>query len=201
MKESAMAAMSLIKNHAVKLGIDQKLFDERDVHVHIPAGAIPKDGPSAGVALYTALASLYTRKIVNPKLAMTGEISLRGLVLPVGGVKEKVLGALAAGIEIILLPAKNRADLDDIPKSARDQLEFHFIDHVDQALEVAFADPKKRRAVRKASGRKTSARKTKKKATRKTVTKKKASSSRTAKKKTAKKKTAKKKAAKRRTKK
>ncbi|MCL4138793.1 UNVERIFIED_CONTAM: hypothetical protein GTU68_024415 [Idotea baltica] len=141
------------------------------------AGAIPKDGPSAGVALYTALASLYTRKLVNPKLAMTGEISLRGLVLPVGGVKEKVLGALAAGIDTVLLPAKNKADLDDIPQSARKQLEFHFIEHVDQALELAFAAPKKKPAKRKAP-----ASQSKKKAAKKPARKKKAAKKKAAKK-------------------
>jgi ATP-dependent Lon protease len=138
MKESALAAMSLVKSHAVELGIDPAIFEKTDVHMHIPAGGIPKDGPSAGVVLYTALVSLFTDQQVSPDVAMTGEISLRGLVLPVGGVKEKVLGALAAGIKTILLPARNKADLDDIPASAKKALKFHFLENVSQALELSF---------------------------------------------------------------
>jgi ATP-dependent Lon protease len=139
MKESAVAAMSLVKSHAERLGIPRERLERTDVHVHMPAGAIPKDGPSAGVALYTALVSLFTDRLVRAEVAMTGEVSLRGLVLPVGGVKEKVLGALAAGIEAVILPKRNEVDLEDIPQSARDQLEFHFIAHVDEAIEIALA--------------------------------------------------------------
>jgi ATP-dependent Lon protease len=141
MKESATAAMSLVRSHAKQLGIPSERFDKFDIHLHMPAGAIPKDGPSAGVALYTALVSLYTERLVRSEVAMTGEISLRGLVLPVGGIKEKVLGALAAGIEEVILPKRNEVDLIDIPESARDQLEFHFVEHVDQVLELALTPP------------------------------------------------------------
>ncbi len=137
MQESAIAAMTLLKSRAGSLGIPYERFEKSDVHVHIPAGAIPKDGPSAGVALFTALVSLFTGRRVRPDLAMTGEVSLRGLVLPVGGIKEKVLGALAAGIETVVLPRRNQHDLEDIPASAREQLEVHFVDRVDEVLELA----------------------------------------------------------------
>ena len=119
MKESAQAALSLIKAQASELGIDPKLFDHSDIHVHVPAGAIPKDGPSAGVAMFVSLASLLKRRAVRPDVAMTGEISLRGLVLPVGGIKEKTIAAARAGIRKVILPARNRRDLEDIPQSAR----------------------------------------------------------------------------------
>jgi len=141
MKESAQAARSLVRGNAKRLGIDPEVFERTDLHLHIPAGAIPKDGPSAGVALYTALASLLTGRHVRSEVAMTGEISLRGLVLPVGGIKEKVLGALAAGIEEVILPRRNRVDLEEISEEAREQLEFHFVEHVDEVLKIAFAPP------------------------------------------------------------
>jgi ATP-dependent Lon protease len=108
-----------------------------DVHVHVPAGAIPKDGPSAGVAMYMAVASLFLDRPVHNDVAMTGEISLRGLVLPVGGIKEKVLAALAAGIKRVMLPARNRKDLDEVPQAAKAKLEFIFLDDVEQASAVA----------------------------------------------------------------
>ena len=137
MKESAQAASTLVKARAVELRIDPAVFEKSDTHMHIPAGAIPKDGPSAGVAMFTALASLALNQPVRHDVAMTGEISLRGLVLPVGGIKEKVLAALRAGIHTILLPARNRRDLEDIPEDARKQLEFVWLDTVDDALRVA----------------------------------------------------------------
>jgi ATP-dependent Lon protease len=137
MKESAQAAVTLVKSNATRLGFDPALLEASDVHIHIPAGAIPKDGPSAGVALYTALASLCTGRTVKSDVAMTGEISLRGLVLPIGGVKEKVLGALAAGIKTVLLPARNKKDLDEIPDAARRRLEFVFLETVDDAIAAA----------------------------------------------------------------
>ncbi|HVC31057.1 MAG TPA: endopeptidase La, partial [Steroidobacteraceae bacterium] len=115
MKESAQAALSLVKAQAAELGIDPKLFDQSDIHVHVPAGAIPKDGPSAGVAMFVSLASLLKRRPVRPDVAMTGEISLRGLVLPVGGIKEKTIAAARAGIRKVIVPARNRRDLEDIP--------------------------------------------------------------------------------------
>ena len=138
MKESAQAALSLLKSQAFEFGIDAKLFEDSDVHVHVPAGAIPKDGPSAGVAMFVSLASLFRREPVRPDVAMTGEISLRGLVLPVGGIKEKTIAAARAGIKRVILPTRNRRDLEDIPESARAMLEFVWVDHVAQALEVAF---------------------------------------------------------------
>ncbi len=137
MKESAQAALSLVKSKAAALGIEPSMFEKSDIHIHVPAGAIPKDGPSAGVAMFIALASLVTHRPVRSDLAMTGEISLRGLVLPVGGIKEKVVAAVAAGIAVVMLPARNRKDLDDIPASAREHVEFRWIEHVDEAAQIA----------------------------------------------------------------
>jgi ATP-dependent Lon protease len=141
MKESAQAALSLVKAQATELGIDPKLFEHSDIHVHVPAGAIPKDGPSAGVAMFTSLASLLKGKPVRADVAMTGEISLRGLVLPIGGVKEKTIAAARAGIKKVILPARNRRDLDDIPQSTRALLEFVWVERVQEALEVALGEP------------------------------------------------------------
>ncbi len=133
--------MSLVKRQATEFGIDPKLFEDSDVHVHVPAGAIPKDGPSAGVAMFVSLASLFRREPVRPDVAMTGEISLRGLVLPVGGIKEKTIAAARAGIKRVMLPARNRRDLEDIPESTRAMLEFVWVERVEQALEVALGEP------------------------------------------------------------
>ena len=140
MKESAQAASSLIKAQAEELGIDPKLLDHSDIHVHVPAGAIPKDGPSAGVAMFVSLASLLKGRAVRPDVAMTGEISLRGLVLPVGGIKEKTIAAARAGIRKVILPARNRRDLEDIPESVRSALEFVWVERVSEALEVALSE-------------------------------------------------------------
>jgi len=137
MKESAQAALSLVKHRAGALGIDEKKLGAMDIHVHVPAGATPKDGPSAGVAIFTALVSLLTGRTVRNDTAMTGEISLRGLVLPVGGIKEKVIAADAAGIERVLLPARNRRDFDDIPEDVRKRLEFVWLERIDQAMDAA----------------------------------------------------------------
>ena len=137
MKESAQAAFSLVRSRADTLGLPGFDFATRDLHVHLPAGAIPKDGPSAGVALFMAIASLLTGRKVRSDVAMTGEISLRGLVLPVGGIKEKTLAALRAGIHTVLLPARNQKDLEDIPENARNQLEFIWLETVDDALAAA----------------------------------------------------------------
>jgi ATP-dependent Lon protease len=137
MKESAQAALTLVKSRAESLGIDPARFDGSDIHMHIPAGAIPKDGPSAGVAMFTALASLSLDQPVRHDVAMTGEISLRGLVLPVGGIKEKVLAAQAAGIRTVLLPARNRRDLEEIPEDTRRAVRFVWLDTVDDALRNA----------------------------------------------------------------
>jgi ATP-dependent Lon protease len=134
MRESAQAALTLVKSRAAQLGIDPSLFEKSDIHVHVPAGATPKDGPSAGVAMFTALASLLTNRTVRNDTAMTGEISLRGLVLPVGGIKEKVVAAAAAGLTRVMLPARNRRDFDEIPQGARDRLEFVWLERVDDAI-------------------------------------------------------------------
>jgi ATP-dependent Lon protease len=137
MKESAQAALSLVKSQTEELGIDPKIFENSDIHVHVPAGAIPKDGPSAGVAMFVSLASLLKREPVRPDVAMTGEISLRGLVLPVGGIKEKTIAAARAGIKRVILPARNRRDLEDIPQSTREALQFVWVERVTEALAVA----------------------------------------------------------------
>jgi ATP-dependent Lon protease len=137
MKESAQAALSLVKARAIELGIDPILFEKSDIHIHVPAGAIPKDGPSAGVAMFTALVSLLTNRVARSDTAMTGEISLRGLVLPIGGVKEKVLAAARAGITTVLLPARNRKDLEDVPEAARRQVRFVWLERVDDAIAAA----------------------------------------------------------------
>ena len=141
MKESVQAALSLLKSRAGRFGIEPDSFDKHDVHVHVPAGAIPKDGPSAGVAMFVALASLHTGRCVRADTAMTGEISLRGLVLPVGGIKEKVVAAHRAGIRRVMLPARNKKDYDDIPASAREHLDFVWLEDVDQALGAVFECP------------------------------------------------------------
>ena len=137
MKESAQAALTLVQSRAGMLGIDPAAFRKADVHVHVPAGAIPKDGPSAGVAMFVALASLFSDRPVRNDVAMTGEISLRGFVLPVGGIKEKVLAAMAAGIKRVILPGRNRKDLEDVPQKARQKLEFVFLDDIEEALNAA----------------------------------------------------------------
>jgi ATP-dependent Lon protease len=137
MKESAQAALSLAKSRHQALGIDARVFEESDIHIHVPAGAIPKDGPSAGVAMFTVLASLLTGRTAKAHVAMTGEISLRGLVLPVGGIKEKVLAAMHAGLTTVMLPSRNRKDWDDIPEEARRALEFVWLDNVDGAIKAA----------------------------------------------------------------
>jgi ATP-dependent Lon protease len=137
MKESAQAALSLVKARAPELGIQPEVIEKSDIHVHVPAGATPKDGPSAGVAMFVALASLLTGRVVRSDIAMTGEISLRGLVLPIGGVKEKVLAAMRAGISTVMLPARNRRDLEEIPAEAREKIEFKWVEQVDEALAVA----------------------------------------------------------------
>lgn len=134
MRESVQAALTLVKSRASQFGIDPQVFEKSDIHVHVPAGATPKDGPSAGVAMFTALASLLTNRTVRSDTAMTGEISLRGLVLPVGGIKEKVVAAAAAGLKRVMLPARNKRDYDEIPKSARDNLEFIWLERVDEAI-------------------------------------------------------------------
>src|ERR1700734_3976467 len=141
MKESAQAALSIVKNRAAALGVDPARFEKHDIHVHVPAGAIPKDGPSAGVAMFMALTSLMTDRTIRSDTAMTGEISLRGLVLPVGGIKEKVVAAHSAGIRRVMLPARNRRDYDDIPETARKEMEFIWLERVEEAVANAL-EPK-----------------------------------------------------------
>jgi len=137
MKESAQAALTLVKSRTASLGIEASSFEHTDIHLHVPAGAIPKDGPSAGVAMFIALASLFANRVVRSDTAMTGEISLRGLVLPVGGIKDKVLAAMRAGIQRVMLPARNRKDLDEVPAEAKQRLEFEFLENVDDAVRFA----------------------------------------------------------------
>jgi ATP-dependent Lon protease len=137
MKESAQAALSVVKARSDALGIDPSAYEKSDIHVHVPAGAIPKDGPSAGVAMFMSLASLMAGRAVDPAIAMTGEISLRGLVLPVGGIREKVVAAADAGIRTVMLPARNRRDWDDIPATARERLHFVWLESVDEAFAAA----------------------------------------------------------------
>ncbi|MCK4488431.1 MAG: endopeptidase La, partial [Desulfobacterales bacterium] len=137
MKESATAALSFIRSHAKKFDIPEDFYESQEIHIHMPAGAIPKDGPSAGVTMLTALVSLLTDRTVASDMAMTGEITLRGLVLPVGGIKEKVLAAHRAGIKRIILPKWNEKDLEDVPKKVRRAIKFHFVETMDEVLKVA----------------------------------------------------------------
>jgi ATP-dependent Lon protease len=154
MKESALAAFSYVRSHADELTIDSKMFEKSDIHVHVPAGAQPKDGPSAGVTMATALSSLLTGRRVRPDVAMTGEITLRGSVLPVGGIKEKVLAAHRAGLKTIILPKRNEPDLDDLPQEVRESLEFVLVDKVQQVLDSALMPAKKVRAAVSRNGKK-----------------------------------------------
>ncbi len=141
MRESAQAALSLVKSRSDELGIDPTVFEKSDIHIHVPAGAIPKDGPSAGVVMFLSLVSLLTGRKVDSEVAMTGEISLRGLVLPVGGIKEKVVAAARAGIKTVALPARNRKDFEEIPESARNQLRFVWLEEVKDVIDVALEQP------------------------------------------------------------
>jgi ATP-dependent Lon protease len=137
MKGSAQAALTLVKGRVSGLGLDPNIIEKSDIHFHVPAGAIPKDGPSAGVAMFTALVSLLTNRIVRNDTAMTGEISLRGLVLPVGGIKEKVVAAARAGLGTVILPARNRKDYDEAPEAARNALRFLWAERVEDVTEAA----------------------------------------------------------------
>lgn len=157
MKESAQAALSLVKIRASQIDIDVAGLGKKDIHVHVPAGAVPKDGPSAGVAIFTALHSLLTGKPVRPDVAMTGEITLRGLVLPIGGVKVKVLAARRAGVSTVILPARNKKDIVDVPEDVKKQIKFVFVSTVDDVLKEVFEADKKDQS---ASGKKRKKRKT-----------------------------------------
>jgi ATP-dependent Lon protease len=137
MKESARIALTYVKSHAAALGIDEHALDGREVHVHVPAGAIPKDGPSAGITMVTAIASLLTRRPVKSTIGMTGEVTLQGRVLPIGGLKQKVLAAHAAGLTDVIVPERNAPDLDDVPSDVREQMTFHLAGSVDQVLALA----------------------------------------------------------------
>ncbi len=152
MKESAQAALGYIRSNAAALGIDEDIFETLDIHIHVPAGAIPKDGPSAGVTMLTAVTSLLTGIPVNPKIAMTGEITLRGTVMPVGGIKEKVLAALRAGIKETILPEKNKKDLEDIPDHVKKQMTFHWVSTMDEVLQLSLGVKKKPRKEKKRVG-------------------------------------------------
>ncbi|RKQ50237.1 ATP-dependent Lon protease [Roseivirga pacifica] len=147
MKESAMAAISFLKSNAEKYGIDHRIFDQYDLHVHVPAGAVPKDGPSAGITMLTALASVFTQKKVKAKLAMTGEITLRGNVLPVGGIKEKILAARRAGIKEIILSKRNEKDILEIEEQYRKNLTFHFVEQAEEVLSIALTNQKAKDAI------------------------------------------------------
>jgi ATP-dependent Lon protease len=137
MKESAQAALSYVRSQTETFGINKDFYEKTDIHIHVPAGAIPKDGPSAGVTMTTAIVSMLTGRPVKHDLAMTGEITLRGKVMPIGGVKEKVLAAKRAGIKTIILPEKNKNDLEDVPEDLRKEMEFIFVDTIDQVIKNA----------------------------------------------------------------
>jgi len=130
--------MTLAKGHARELGVDPQVFEKSDVHIHVPAGAVPKDGPSAGVSIFASLVSMLTQRTVQHDVAMTGEISLRGLVLPVGGIKEKVVAAARSGIKTVILPARNRRDFEDIPASVRETMRFVWAESVEDVIAAAF---------------------------------------------------------------
>ena len=140
MKESAQIALSYVRGHSADLDIDATRFEDRTFHVHVPAGAIPKDGPSAGVTMVTALTSLMTGRPVKHIVGMTGEVTLQGRVLPIGGLKQKVLAAHAAGLTDVVLPERNRGDLDDVPEEVREQMTFHFAMTIDEVLNAALEE-------------------------------------------------------------
>ncbi len=142
MKESASAALSYLRSTADTLNIDHRVFDHFDLHIHVPAGAVPKDGPSAGITMLTSLASVFTQRKVRQKLAMTGEITLKGKVLPVGGIREKILAAKRAGIKEIILCKKNKKDIDDITPSYLEGLQFHYVETADEVLKIALLKEK-----------------------------------------------------------
>jgi ATP-dependent Lon protease len=138
MKESAKAALSYVKSHAKQLGLDSKIINRSDIHIHVPEGAVPKDGPSAGLAITTAIISAFSGKPFRKELAMTGEVTLRGRALEIGGVKEKIIAAHRAGVKEVILPKDNQKNLIDVPKKVRDDLKFHFVESMDDVVKIVF---------------------------------------------------------------
>jgi ATP-dependent Lon protease len=147
MQESAQAALSFIRSHAEEFGIEPNFFEKSDLHLHIPAGAQPKDGPSAGVTMATALVSLLTNRVVHPDLGMTGEITLRGQVMPVGGIKEKVLAAHRTGLKVLILPSQNERDTDQVPDEVKKSIRFIFVDTVQEVIKHALGRPARKKKV------------------------------------------------------
>jgi ATP-dependent Lon protease len=145
MQESAQAAVSYTRTRAKDLGIERTAFEKTDIHIHIPEGAIPKDGPSAGITMATALISAFTRRPVRREVGMTGEITLRGRVLPIGGLREKVMAAHRAGLKTMIVPKKNQKDMVEVPKKIQHDLTFHFVESMDEVLALAFAERKKKK--------------------------------------------------------
>jgi ATP-dependent Lon protease len=160
MNESARAALSFVRSRAKTLGLSDEFFSKSDIHLHIPAGAQPKDGPSAGVAMATALVSLISGRKLKPRVGMTGEITLRGQVLPIGGVKEKVIAAHRNGLRTVILPRRNEHDLDDVPDEIKQSMKFVFVETVDDVLDSAL-EAKRRSPISKTTKKSTAARKTK----------------------------------------
>jgi ATP-dependent Lon protease len=154
MKESAQAALSLVRTYSENLGLEEKFFEKIDVHIHVPAGSIPKDGPSAGITILVALVSLLVDKSIRPEIAMTGEITLRGLILPVGGIKEKVLAAHRAGIKKVIIPAENQKDLVDVPKQIQKELTFHFVKRIEEVIDLTLPGIFNKNSIPEKSGKK-----------------------------------------------
>jgi ATP-dependent Lon protease len=159
MKESAQAALSYVRSRSKKLGINDDVFSKTDLHIHVPAGAIPKDGPSAGITMATAIASAITGRAVNRNFAMTGEITLRGRVLPIGGLKEKTLAAKRMGIKTVIIPKRNKKDLEDIPKYIKKDMEFVLAETMDDVLKVALKKTNNHKRQSKVKSQKSQAKK------------------------------------------
>jgi len=149
MKESAQAVYSYIRSNAKEFGVDPNFYQKYDMHVHIPAGAVPKDGPSAGITLFTAMISLLTERLVKSNLGMTGEITLRGAVLPIGGIREKVMAANRAGLTTVILPKKNEADLMELPERVKKEMNFQFVDEISDVIDLALEPAKGKKSPKK----------------------------------------------------